>query len=227
MAGKSNPTEVRCGVAGAGKDRKSCFGCPPTGLKDNSWGPCPTRKGSSCRFSFSPSAGLKESSCALRLSFLAMISLNHESTLFSTYPHRLLVTPTGTIDGTQAGHKEGFCHVLLRAYYASLHDPRQTESFLVRLSFLISPSHQLQFTKNHRHKSKNNTTMKLLFSLLLIAPAVAFVPATFGRPAFTLAAAPASAVEAALAASKKFGATSSEARVAWDGTLRPVNRSIL
>jgi hypothetical protein len=42
MAGKSNPTEVRCGVAGAGKDRKSCFGCPPTGLKDNSWGPCPT-----------------------------------------------------------------------------------------------------------------------------------------------------------------------------------------
>jgi hypothetical protein len=68
--------------------------------------------------------------------------------------------------------------------------------------------------------------MKLLLALLAIAPAAAFVPASFARPSFALAAGArpdsASAVAAALEASKKFGATSPEARVAWDGTLRPL-----
>jgi hypothetical protein len=66
--------------------------------------------------------------------------------------------------------------------------------------------------------------MKLLFALLAIAPAAAFVPASFARPSFALAARAdsASAVAAALEASKKFGATSTEARVAWDGTLHPL-----
>lgn len=71
--------------------------------------------------------------------------------------------------------------------------------------------------------------MKLLFfiALLAIAPAAAFVPASFARPSFALAARTdsAAAVAAALEASKKFGATSPEARVAWDGTSRLVVKS--
>jgi hypothetical protein len=66
--------------------------------------------------------------------------------------------------------------------------------------------------------------MKLLFALLVVAPVAAFVPASFARPSFALAARADStaAVAAALEASKTFGATSPEARVAWDGTSRHV-----
>jgi hypothetical protein len=86
---------------------------------------------------------------------------------------------------------------------------------------------QQRTTTTHNNIHNNNITMKLLFALLLVvAPAAAFVPASlFARPApsFALAAAArpdsAAAVADALAASKKFGATSTEARVAWDGTL--------
>lgn len=62
--------------------------------------------------------------------------------------------------------------------------------------------------------------MKLLFALLTLAPAAAFVPGyAGGRPSFALSNArvdSASAVAEALEISKKFGATSKEARIAWE-----------
>jgi hypothetical protein len=66
---------------------------------------------------------------------------------------------------------------------------------------------------------RQHPTMKLLFALLTLAPAAAFVPATFGRPSFALASSrpdSKAAVDAALEASKTFGATSPEARLAWE-----------
>jgi hypothetical protein len=89
----------------------------------------------------------------------------------------------------------------------------------------INSKHNINKIHQQDPSPKTTNTMKLLFSLLIIAPAAAFVPASFARPSFALAAErpdSAGAVAAALAASKKFGATSTEARVLWDGTLRPL-----
>lgn len=60
--------------------------------------------------------------------------------------------------------------------------------------------------------------MKLFLSLALLATAEAFAPSGFARTQTQLAARveSASLVEEALAASKKFGASSSEARLAWE-----------
>jgi len=61
--------------------------------------------------------------------------------------------------------------------------------------------------------------MKVSLILLSVVPVVSLTPSAFGvRAATRLLARPDSstAVQAALEASKKFGATSPEARVAWD-----------
>ena len=61
--------------------------------------------------------------------------------------------------------------------------------------------------------------MKLQIASLfaLVASASAFAPASFGaRPATLLKADAADAIKEAMAASEKFGASSPEARAAWD-----------
>ena len=58
--------------------------------------------------------------------------------------------------------------------------------------------------------------MKLFLIAALISSSVAFAPAPAGRQSVTLHASSTSAIEAALAASKKFGPTSKEAAVLWD-----------
>ena len=63
--------------------------------------------------------------------------------------------------------------------------------------------------------------MKTFFAALLLVSADAFVPTTnvrFGVPSTALnnSESPSEAMAAALEASKTFGATSKEARVAWD-----------
>jgi hypothetical protein len=64
--------------------------------------------------------------------------------------------------------------------------------------------------------------MKLSISLALLAASAVsgFAPSTFGvRPSTQLASTrpdTSEAIKAALAASKKFGATSAEARIAWE-----------
>jgi len=58
--------------------------------------------------------------------------------------------------------------------------------------------------------------MKLFLIAALISSTAAFAPTPVGRHSVALRSAGPEAIEAALAASKKFGATSKEAAVAWD-----------
>ncbi len=60
------------------------------------------------------------------------------------------------------------------------------------------------------------STMKLLLITALISSSAAFAPAATGRKSVALQGSSSSAIEAALAASKKFGPTSKEAAVLWD-----------
>eukprot|EP00584_Thalassiosira_punctigera_P009008 CAMPEP_0172526172 /NCGR_PEP_ID=MMETSP1067-20121228/1134_1 /TAXON_ID=265564 ORGANISM="Thalassiosira punctigera, Strain Tpunct2005C2" /NCGR_SAMPLE_ID=MMETSP1067 /ASSEMBLY_ACC=CAM_ASM_000444 /LENGTH=206 /DNA_ID=CAMNT_0013309619 /DNA_START=85 /DNA_END=705 /DNA_ORIENTATION=- len=58
--------------------------------------------------------------------------------------------------------------------------------------------------------------MKLILIAALATSAAAFAPSQSGRNSVALRAAGSAEIEAALAASKKYGATSKEARVLWD-----------
>lgn len=58
--------------------------------------------------------------------------------------------------------------------------------------------------------------MKLFLIAALASSATAFAPVPVGRHSVALASAGPEAIEAAMAASKKYGATSKEARVLWD-----------
>ena len=58
--------------------------------------------------------------------------------------------------------------------------------------------------------------MKLFLLAAFVSSSAAFAPAAIGRQSVALQASSTSAIDAALAASKKYGPTSKEAAVLWD-----------